>query len=198
MAEVAPSAPLPVGAFQRQSLGWSGVKMVIATEAALFAFLLFCYYYYDVQLGGSWRPYEPARLRLALPNTIILLISSGFVAAAEHRIKRDAKASALVTLAIGILLGIVFVIIQGLEWANKPFTIKTSLYGSLYYTITGFHMAHVVVGIGALILAGIWTAFGYFSARRHAGLIITSIYWHFVDAVWLTVFFTYYISPRLW
>ncbi len=84
-----------------------------------------------------------------------------------------------------------------LEWHNKPFSLSSSTYSSLYFTITGFHMAHVAVGLlmlGALLL---WSALGMFDRWRHAPISIGAIYWHFVDAVWIAVFLTFYATPYL-
>jgi hypothetical protein len=61
---------LPVGAIERRGVGWWGMICVIATEGALFAYLLFSYYYYDVRFSEAWRPSELPSFRLSLPNTI--------------------------------------------------------------------------------------------------------------------------------
>ena len=90
-----------------------------------------------------------------------------------------------------------FVAIQLMEWHSRPFTLRSSLYGSLFFTITGFHMAHVVVGLLALAVVLLWSALGYFDARRNAPVLIVSIYWHFVDVVWIFVFTTLYLTPYL-
>jgi cytochrome c oxidase subunit 3 len=104
----------------------------------------------------------------------------------------------LAGLAAALVLGIAFFVIQGFEWHNRSQTIRSSTYGSLYYTVTGFHMAHVGVGIVILSLLLIWSALGYFDHRRNAPVLIGNAYWHFVDAVWLAVFTTFYLTPRLW
>ena len=74
------------------------------------------------------------------------------------------------------------------EWHDHPYGLTAHLYGSLYFTITGFHMAHVVVGLIVLLLLLLWTALGYFDERRCAALTIGGLYWHFVDVVWLFIF----------
>jgi len=88
-------------------------------------------------------------------------------------------------------------VVQGFEWKAKKFSLASGSYGSLYFTITGFHMAHVIAGLAMLSAVLIWSVLGYFNPRRHAPVSISSIYWHFVDAVWLAVFFTFYVSPYL-
>ena len=91
----------------------------------------------------------------------------------------------------------IFVAIQVFEWKSRSFSLSSHPYGSLYFTITGFHMAHVVVGLMILLALMVWEALGYFGPRRDAPPSLGAIYWHFVDAVWLAVFFTFYVTPHL-
>ena len=100
--------------------------------------------------------------------------------------------------AIAIALGVIFLIVQIFEWKGKTFTPQSGSYGSLFFTITGFHMAHVIVGVLVLCVVFAWSVAGFFNPRRYLPVTIASTYWHFVDVVWLAVFFTFYISPRLW
>jgi len=104
----------------------------------------------------------------------------------------------LTGLALTFLLGLAFLIVQLYEWKAKPYTPQSGSYGSLYFTITGFHMAHVTAGLIALLLVFVWCLSGYLDDRRHVPLLIGAAYWHFVDVVWLTVFFTFYLLPRFW
>jgi heme/copper-type cytochrome/quinol oxidase subunit 3 len=189
--------PLPVGPHDKKSSTWWGVLCLIATEAALFSYLEFSYYYFDVQLPHSWRP-EPPKLHYALPDTIVLLASSVFVWIAERAIKRGERGKAMINLMIGFVLGVIFVGVQGLEWSEKTFRPQTGPYGSLYFTTTGFHMVHVIAGLGGLFFIMLWLGMGLIDSRRNAALSNVAIYWHFVDAVWVTLFFMFYISPHLW
>ena len=95
------------------------------------------------------------------------------------------------------ILGLIFIIIQGIEWSNQPFGARDGAFGSLFYTITGFHGAHVVVGLLMNILVQIWAARGTFTRESHLAVTNAGMYWHFVDVVWLFVFASLYISPRL-
>jgi cytochrome c oxidase subunit 3 len=189
------SLALPVGAAGRNSVGWWGVLCLIATEGSLFAYLLFSYYYMAVQHGPAWSPEPYPSLVLAGPNTLVLLASSGAVWWGEAGVKHGRRGQHLAGLAIGILLGIAFVLVQLVEWRTKTYGLATSAYGSLYFTITGFHMVHVVVGVVILSMVLLWSMLGYFSPRHHARVTVAAIYWHFVDAVWICVFFTFYLSP---
>ena len=100
-------------------------------------------------------------------------------------------------LLASIVLGFIFVGLQVTEWLNKPFSISSHAFGSLYYVITGFHMAHVAVGLIMLIAVLIWAWRGDFAPGRHLAVTTTSYYWHFVDVVWISVFFSFYLWPRL-
>jgi cytochrome c oxidase subunit III len=188
---------LPVGSIGHKAFGWWGMVTVIMTEGSLFGYLLFSYYYFAVQYGREWLPDKLPEFKLSGPNTIILILSSVAVWWGERGIRRGARGQLALGLAISLILGTVFVGIQLLEWHEKPFTLASSSYGSLYFTITGFHMAHVIVGEIVLGFVFIWTLLNYFDAERHAAVGVGSVYWHFVDVVWLAVFFTFYVTPRL-
>lgn len=193
----AKARPLPVGSTDGRDTGWWGMMTLIATEASLFGYLLFGYCYFAAQFGRSWLPEKLPEFRLALPNTAILIISSLVVWWAERAIRRGRTGQAVAGLVAGMVLGAVFVGVQLLEWSKKDFSLSSNSYGSFYFVTTGFHMAHVVAGLLMLAAAAVWAGMGWFDARRHAPLAIAAVYWHFVDAVWLAVFVTYYVSPRL-
>jgi heme/copper-type cytochrome/quinol oxidase subunit 3 len=199
MAEAVRSAPLrlPVGPIGRHGLGSWGVSALIVTEACLFGYLLFSYYYSAAVAAHGWvmEPHPP--LRLALPNTIVLLLSSLAAWMGERGVLQRRGGLALSGFVIALALGIVFFVVQIFEWHAKPFHLGDSSYSSLYFVTTGFHMAHV--GVGLLVLAALctWTLLDYFSPRRNLSVSAGVLYWHFVDVVWLFVFATYYISPYL-
>lgn len=194
--EIIDFSRLRVGSVGKGSSGYSGMVALIVTEASLFGYLLFSYYYMAFQLGPEWVMEMPG-FKLSVPNTIILISSSGAVWFAERAAKRGQRMRVLAGLGIAILLGLIFVGIQWKEWADKGFTPATDSYGSIFFVTTGFHMAHVVIGVLVLAALFLWTAVGLFSRDRHAPIGIGALYWHFVDAVWLAVFFTFYITPRL-
>jgi cytochrome c oxidase subunit III len=142
-------------------------------------------------------PPEPMSFRLSLPNTVILILSSVALWFSDRGIVEGIRWKQLVGLLIGIVLGAIFVAIQLFEWKSKMFSLTSHPYGSLYFTITGFHLAHVIVGLLILLALLVWSAFGYFGPRRDAPVSIGTLYWHFVDVVWLAVFFTFYVTPHL-
>lgn len=189
--------PLPVGIIGSHSGGWWGMVGLILTEAALFVYLLFSYYYFAIQPHAAAWPPEMPGLKLSGPNTVILLLSSAAVWWGERGTRQGRRSSQLGGLGIGLLLGIIFIIVQAFEWQSKSFSLTSGPYGSLFFTVTGFHMAHVMLGVLILAAVLLWSALGYFGPVRSAPVTIGAMYWHFVDAVWLAVFFTFYITPYL-
>ncbi|SAL01221.1 cytochrome c oxidase subunit I [Caballeronia pedi] len=199
MSELADALPerttLPAGSPGERSGGWWGCLTLVATEAALFGYLIFSYLYLASQTTQPWPPEGLPKLGLGLANTSILLSSSVFVWGSERFVRRGRRGMGALMLAIAIVLGVVFVAIQLKEWSNHPYGLTTHLYGSLYFTITGFHLMHVLVGLVVLAFLGLWTGLGYFDWARSAALTIGGLYWHFVDVVWLFIFATLYLSP---
>ena len=198
MAEVGISkTTLPVGSKGHHASGWWGMLSVIATEGTLFAYLLFSYFYIASHALGAWPPHGIPKLTLAIPGTIVLVIGSVTMWWGERGIDRGNSVQLMIGLAISMVLGILFILLEGFEWAGESFHLTSGVYSSLYFTITGFHLAHVVVGLLLLMVLFLWTALGYFDAKRHSAVSIGVLYWHFITIVWLAVFFTFYIAPRL-
>ena len=188
---------LPVGSKGRLSSGWWGMIVLIATEAALFAYLLFSYFYIASQNGGAWPPGGPPKLELAIPGTVVLMLGSVTMWWGEMGIRAGRQGQLLIGLGASVLLGLAFVALEGLEWSRKGFTPMTDAYGSLYFVVTGFHLTHVLVGVLMLVMLFVWALLGYFGVRRHSTVSIAVMYWHFVTAVWVAVFLTFYVSPYL-
>jgi cytochrome c oxidase subunit III len=189
--------PLPVGSKGRLSSGWWGMITVIGTEASLFAYLLFSYFYVGAQTVGPWPPKGPPALELAIIGSIVLILGSVTMWWGEKGVRAGRNGQLLFGLGASILLAIAFVVLEGLEWSHKTFSLTSNAYGSLYYTITGFHLLHVIVGALMLTMLLVWTMLGYFGVRRHSTVSIAVMYWHFVTIVWIAVFLTFYITPRM-
>ena len=199
MAEFAAgeSAPLPVGPIGRHGVGWWGVGALVASEAALFSYLLFAYYYTGATAEPGWLLEAHPKLAIALGNTILLLASSVAAWWGERGVLTRRRPQALVGFALALLMGTVFAAVQVYEWHAKPYALGTSSYSSLYFLTTGIHMAHVAVGLLVLLAILFWISFDYFSPRRRLPVSAGVLYWHFVDLVWLFVFTTYYLTPYL-
>ncbi|MEO7986218.1 MAG: cytochrome c oxidase subunit 3 [Gemmatimonadales bacterium] len=196
MTTAAAAQRLPVDAGGPGATGAWGMILLIVTEASLFVYLLFSYFYLGSMARGSWPPSGPPELRLALPNTIILLVSSTTMWWADAGIRAGRQGRLRLGLLVTLALGVVFLAIQLAEYRGKQFTPHTNAYGSLFYTITGFHMAHVAVGLIMILVISVRGGLGHFSERRHLAVTNVTWYWHFVDVVWLAVFTSLYLSPR--
>ena len=190
-----PNTPLPVGSAERNSTAWFGVLCLIATEGSLFAYLLFSYSYFGVQRDPTWLPTLHPSFKYGLPGTLVLFSSSGTIWWSERGMKQGKRRQHILGLVATILLGITFVVLELLDWHDKSFTLSSRAYGSFYYTITGFHLVHVIVGVSILLAVLCWSLAGYFTQRRHMHVTISGIYWHFVDVVWIFVFSTFFLAP---
>lgn len=192
-----PEAALPIGGVDKRTNGRWGVMALITTEASLFGYLLFTYFYLASQTERRWPPEGLPSLMMPGVNTLILLSSSVFVWACERSIQRSRLVSSLAWLGLANGFGICFVVIQLKEWGKKKYDMTSDLYGSLYFTITGFHMLHVVIGLVILMTLLVWIKLGYLDAKRYSAVSIGGLYWHFVDVVWLFVFTSLYLLPYL-
>jgi cytochrome c oxidase subunit I+III len=199
MAEplVAQPQDLPIGPIGRHGLGWWGVGALIASEAALFGYLLFSYYYTAATAPPGWLLEPRPKMWPVVPNTILLLSSSFVAYYGEKGVIEGKKRQALIGLGGAFVMGLIFAAVQCLEWAQRPYGPPKNSYASLYFTTTGLHMAHVLVGLGVLAALFGWVMHDMFSPRRRLSVSAGILYWHFVDIVWLFVFTTYYITPYL-
>ena len=197
-----PEDELPRRAHGPRAFGWWGMVWLIATEATLFAALIASYFYLRFRSGPAWPPdgIEDPSLGLPLVMSAILLSSTIPVHLAEKGIEKGNQARLRWGLGAGFLLGAVFLAITfGIEWPEKlhEFSPTTNAYGSMYFTVTGFHAAHVLVGLAFSAWTQIRAGLGAFGADRHLTVQNFAMYWHFVDVVWVFVFATIYLSPHL-
>jgi cytochrome c oxidase subunit III len=167
-----------------RSLGWYGMVFFLASEAVFFANLIASYLYLRVRAGSAW-PNVDVDQRLAVINTIILVSSSVTLHFGARAIARGDKRGLSRWLLPTVLLGAVFISIQLFEYHSNGFGPSTNIYGSDFYTLTGFHGAHVTVGILILLVCYFRSLRGDFTAEKHFALTAAEMYWHFVDVVWI-------------
>jgi cytochrome c oxidase subunit 3 len=188
---------LPTSGSGKRSSGWWGMCALIVTEGSLFGYLLFSYFYLASHTEQHWPPEGLPKLGLAGLNTFILLTSSFMVWASERSLRKRSVRSSRWLMMLAIILGLSFVLIQLKEWKSKTYDLSSNLYGSLYFTITGFHMLHVVIGLIILCLILLWNLLGHVNELDFVAAKIGGMYWHFVDVVWLFVFSIIYLLPYL-
>lgn len=173
-----------------------GILLFIASEASFFALLIIAYAFYH-RSGGQG---PTAASALDVPRTalfsVALFSSSATVWRAGVSLRRGSRPRAALWLLATVVLGAVFLVGQGLEYAgllHKHITVSRNLFGTTFFTLTGFHGLHVFVGLVLLsILLGLSLAR---SPREPTGHAVegVSLYWHFVDAVWVFIFAVVYL-----
>lgn len=178
--------------------GRAGMWLVITTEAFLFTDLFFSYFY----LGNRTQRWQvEQRPALGNPLTLLaILLTSSIVLEllGERNLRRRNYGLAKLGVAVTILLGIVFLGIEGWGFAQtwQQFTPDTNSYGSIYYTILFFHASHVIVGL-LMLTAVLFLPPGPTDRTPHRPLHCASLYWHFVDVIWVFVITFLYIVPHL-
>ena len=173
-----------------------GVYLFIISEAMLFGSFFTAYFFIRVvsNFYDKWPP-EPFTfpVNVAVVNTCILVFSSVVVHWALVSIKRGNRAGLQVGLAVTFLMGLTFLITQLNEYVKAGFSIHDGAFASVFYGLTGLHGLHVFVGLTLLAIMNVRTLRGHFSPEAHTGVEMAGIYWHFVDIMWIIVFFTVYI-----
>jgi heme/copper-type cytochrome/quinol oxidase subunit 3 len=185
-----------------RAFGWWGMVGLIATESMLFGSLIASYFYLRFTSGPAWPPDGIPRPTLELPliMTAILWSSSIPVHIADRAIRKGRQLRLRLGLALGFVLGAIFLVIQvGIEYPESllEFTPQTNAYGSLFFAITGLHGLHVLVGLMFSLWVQVRAWRGAFDAERHLTVQNFTLYWHFVDTVWALVLFTVYLTPNL-
>ena len=191
---------------QGTNTAFLGMLLFIGSEVMFFAGLFGAYFNARAAAQPHWPPegldhvIDPFTQIpfpfLPIVSTTVLILSSFTMQLAVWRIRKGDRTGMNRALAVTLIMGSAFLLAQGAEYVtlvtHDGFGINSGVYGTLFYTMTGFHGAHVfggVVGIFIILLRGIA---GQFSARHHIAVEAVSAYWHFVDVVWIFLFFTLY------
>lgn len=196
------SQPTPardaVPAWNLPDRGKVGMLSIIIAESAIFTIFVVAYLFY---VGKSLSGPTPRDvLEVPVFYTVCLLSSSLTIHLAARRLQRDARLTFLALWSLTIVLGGLFMYGTGQEWHRLIYehglTISTNLFGTTYYSLVGLHAFHVTVGLvmlGIVLLFGIAGRVGIAQAAR---VDVLSLYWHFVDVVWVVVFTVVYIIGR--
>jgi cytochrome c oxidase subunit 3 len=201
VTSVAVTAPIPgsPGTFIKRgrSIGWWGVLCTIATEAMLFAGLLSSYFFLWAS-SPHWPQggIEPPELGRITFFTLILLGSSIPVFYAEWANKRGHIKLALQAMALAFVMGASFIVNQLLEYHNLGFGFRDNAYTAIFYLTTGLHGLHVLLGLMINLVVQAKGRARRLAPRDDISIEVFSLYWHFVDAVWIFVFASLYIAPH--
>jgi cytochrome c oxidase subunit III len=175
-----------------------GLKLFLISEAAIFG-AFFAHHYYSRGHAAQWPPAGAPHLSTTLPAiaTLILMSSSASMEWAHSLLMRGRRRAASWLTLSTIILGIIFLGFQGHEWgflrAYDQFTQRSGTFGTTFFTMTGFHGLHVATGIVMLSIVWLRLQLGHFDPRRHFSFVAASWYWHFVDLIWILLFFTMYL-----
>ena len=174
------------------------LKYFLISEAAIFA-ALFTHYFYHRYTLQYWPPVDSPHLSTHEPAlaTLILMFSSFTMHMAHGAIEKGKKISCKNWMLFTAALGLIFLGFQGFEWGllinQFGFTQNTNIFGTMFYMMTGFHGFHVSMGILMIILVYGRLEMGHMNEKRHFSVIAASWYWHFVDIIWILLFFSIYL-----
>jgi cytochrome c oxidase subunit 3 len=159
---------------------------------------LFGAYFTLRSAAPEWPP--PDNPHLSAPYaavlTAILVTSSVTMQFGVWAIRKNNQRRLILWLGVSLLLGATFLAMQALEYANlirEGMTLSSGVFGSTFYTLTGFHGAHVAGGAAFILIVLLRARSGQFTARYHDTVEMASYYWHFVDVVWIGLFSTIYL-----
>ena len=196
----ATSATIPVSDIRwtLPARGPVGMYCLIAAEAAIFTIFLVAYIFY---LGKSLTGPQPQDvLRVPIFFTICLLSSSLTMHIAVNLLRDGRVRSFGLWWLLTIALGTIFLAGTFREWRHliydEGLTIQTNLFGTTYYSLVGLHAFHVTVGLLALATMAIFTLLGHVRREHAERAEVLSMYWHFVDVVWVVVFLVVYVIGR--
>ena len=178
--------------------GRVGMFCLIAAESAIFTIFVVAYLFY---LGQSLSGPTPRQvLRLPILNSICLISSSLTIMLALRALGKGARGPFLLWWAATIALGGYFLFGTGVEWKrlvySEGLTIQTNLFGTTFYSLVGLHAFHVLIGLVMLLIVLLLGLAGAVKKEHTARAEILSLYWHFVDAIWIVVFTVVYVIGR--
>ena len=179
----------------RFNSGMWAIIMFVGSELMFFAALFTTYFFLRGKVP-AWEPVfgeKPTWLGLPLVNTIELLASSVTMQLGVSAIKKGDRRKLILWLVPTVILGVLFLSGQAYEYTRLGFLPKDGVFAAVFFTLTGFHGAHVTGGVIFIAICLYRSLRGQFTANRHLAVEAASIYWHFVDVVWIGLFTTIYI-----
>jgi heme/copper-type cytochrome/quinol oxidase subunit 3 len=174
-----------------------GMLLFIASESVFFAALILAYAFYRTSPQQGPTPQGSLSPLLTGFFSLFLFSSSFTMWQADRSLQQQKPKRMAIWIAVTMLLGTIFLVGQGIEWAHlidAGTTVSRNLFGTTFFTLTGFHGAHVIIGL--IILGTVFglTLAGEFQGPRSAGVDAASIYWHFVDGVWVVIYSVIYLT----
>jgi cytochrome c oxidase subunit III len=172
-----------------------GMLLFIASEVMFFGGLFAAYFNSRATHAAEWGPpggHELEAWPLATILTILLVTSSVTMQFGVAAIRRGDQRKLRMWVGITLVLGVLFLMGQLYDYSTLGFGLGDGIFSTTFYTLTGFHGAHVFGGAIGMTILFARAMQGQFSARNHVAVEAISMYWHFVDVVWVALFFTLY------
>lgn len=192
--------PPPVAPEEYLSAAQWGMVAFLVSEVAVFGTLIMAYVAFLGRDVSGPKPGAVLSFGLVIFTTICLLSSSVTIHFAEAALKKNQRGQFCLLWAATIGLGVVFLVGTAVEWLEliheHHLTISANLFGSTFYTLVGFHAAHVTGGVIIMSVVLGLALRGQITERNHSAPQLVSWYWHFVDGVWVVVFTVVYIIGR--
>ena len=175
-----------------------GTIVWLSSELMFFAALFAMYFSIRAAAGPAfWKEHtDHLNVAYALPFTLVLVSSSVTCQLGVFAAEKGDVFALRRWFTLTFVLGLIFLLGQGNEYRNlvhEGIRISTDGYGSMFYLTTGFHGLHVTGGLVAFIFYMIRTTMGRFTPAQATAAIVVSYYWHFVDIVWIALFFMIYL-----
>lgn len=177
-----------------------GMILFILSEILFFVSFFWAFFHSSlaptIQIGSVWPPFGFSNFNpytIPLVNTLILLYSGCSVTYAHHLVVCGAYEDTSMALIVTIIAAFFFSLFQFFEYKYSPFNIEDGIYSSIFFLLTGFHGFHVIIGTIFLIICLFRHILYHFTVEVHVGLESGIWYWHFVDVVWLAVYFFLYV-----
>lgn len=175
------------------------MKLVVGTEAMFFVSLIMAFIYMAYNSGFEQHEINALNIKTTGLFTVILVCSSFTFWLAERNYNSGKIRNLKFWLLATIIFGAVFLFGQGKEYwrlINERITIHSSVFGTSFFTLTGFHGFHVLAGLIILLILLTMVFMGDFNKSSSNVIGTVGIYWHFVDIVWIVVFLVVYILPN--
>lgn len=172
------------------------VTLFLISEGAFFAFLIIAYVYFHGSMTSGPNASNSLNPLKSGIYSIFLLASSFTASTAERQFGRGRRRAFQGWLFTTILLGAIFLVGQGREYFNlyrADVTVSRNVFGTAFFTLTGFHGLHVLLGLLALCILFALAVSGEFQTGRSNAIRAVALYWHFVDWIWVVIFLVVYV-----
>ncbi|MEO6904219.1 MAG: cytochrome c oxidase subunit 3 [Bacteroidia bacterium] len=176
------------------------VKLVVGTEAMFFLCLIMVFVYFSLLPEFKMQQIKNLDISTTSQFTALLLFSSFTYWRAEKNFNNGMIKRFKFWILFTLILGILFLLGQAKEYVkllSSQVTISSSIFGTSFFTLTGFHGLHVAVGLIIIGIITYLTFIGDYDYKKSSIVSAVGVYWHFVDIVWLFVFFIVYVMPHL-